>query len=380
MRIFSRMMLLLSMLLAVAGCNTTVTPTAIIVGHVSDKTRLDKAGDQAELGIRLALHDLMKDGALAETFGGRKIHVHHTDTKGEIDGFESEAVRLFSVNRAVTILGGLSAKEVTALDHVKAPVLTFHGQPVTGASNQVTYVGMSATRQGEILAKLVALSESKNLVVILDERRPDRAALVESFQKALFDERKMKEKGSPAVATVRFGNDAKWDDLSERIHGTAPDRVLFAGDAKDLNTFYKPFREHNAQSTELIFAGNDGEHRLFDFAAHAKEAIVMVTAFHADPTSDKIATFVKMYEQKFQARADVHAALAYDAMRMLIEAMKRTPAHVTPEKVREELLKTKDFDGLTGPLTINSERQVQRTLYAVRWQDGVQTSIKTFPP
>ena len=40
----------------------------------------------------------------------------------------------------------------------------------------------------------------------------------------------------------------------------------------------------------------------------------------------------------------------------------------------------KDFDGLTGPLTITADRQVQRPLFVVRWQNGTLTAVKTFNP
>jgi len=39
-------------LLGLVGCNTGATPPPIVVGHVTDKSRLDKAGDEAELGLR----------------------------------------------------------------------------------------------------------------------------------------------------------------------------------------------------------------------------------------------------------------------------------------------------------------------------------------
>src|SRR5438046_10607205 len=81
------------MVLVLAGC-TGSTPAPIVIGHVSDKTRADKAGDQAELGIRLALNELTQDGTIADAFGPRKIEVHHTDTRGKLEAFESPAVRL----------------------------------------------------------------------------------------------------------------------------------------------------------------------------------------------------------------------------------------------------------------------------------------------
>src|ERR1700722_17521502 len=99
----------------VTGC-TVSTPTPIYVGHVSDKTRGDKAGDQAELGLRLALVELSKDDALANSLGGRAVHVRHTDTRGDLDAFESQAIRLVNVNKCIALFGGLSAREVDKLD------------------------------------------------------------------------------------------------------------------------------------------------------------------------------------------------------------------------------------------------------------------------
>jgi len=144
---------LLALLLSLAGCTTAPTPPPIVIGHVSDQARLDKAGERAELGIRLALHELNKDGALTTALGGRKVEVHHTNTRGSLDAFEAQAVRLVSFNRAVTLLGGLTAEETAALDRAQVPVLTFQGQPVAGVSSQVFYLGISPKTQGDALAK-----------------------------------------------------------------------------------------------------------------------------------------------------------------------------------------------------------------------------------
>src|ERR1043166_3959556 len=143
------------MVLALAGC-TGSTPAPIVIGHVSDKTRADKAGEQAELGIRLALHELTQDGTISETFGGRKIEVHHTDTRGKLDAFESQAVRLDSVNRCLAIFGGLSSSATLALNNAKAPLLTFSGYAPSGATNLVFCLGLAPARQGTALAEVVA--------------------------------------------------------------------------------------------------------------------------------------------------------------------------------------------------------------------------------
>ena len=129
-----------------------------------------------------------------------------------------------------------------------------------------------------------------------------------------------------------------------------------------------------------MYAGADGDHHLFDLEGDDKTSVLLATAFYADPAAEKITAFMKAYQEAFKTEADVHAAIAYDGFRILIDAMKRTPTQLTPERVREELVQTKDFAGLTGPLTITSEREVQRTLFVVRWQNGTLRMQKAFAP
>jgi branched-chain amino acid transport system substrate-binding protein len=356
-----------------AGCGTNPTPTPIILGHVSDKTRLDKAGDHAELGLRLALHELSEDKAVTEALGNRPIQIRHTDTRGVLDAFESEAVRLDSVNRAAALFGGISAPEVSALDHVKIPILTFHGDPVSGASKNVFYLGMSSEQQGRILAKVLAeTAKMERVAILVDERRPEAALSAQSFHQALPE--------GVAVLTLRFGKDAKWEELTARIANQPAQAVYFAGDVQDFNDWMKTWGKDGLENVPILFAGVDGSQRRFDFDARPKSSILFASAFSTQQPNDKTQTFLKAYREAFQAEAEVNAALAYDGLRMLVDAIKRAqPASLTAERVREELLKTKNFDGLTGPLSITGERQVDRPLFVSRWQNGNITMVRKFP-
>lgn len=377
----SGLILLLTSSLALAGCTPTVTPTPIVIGHVSDKSRADKAGDQAEFGIRLALRDL-KGESLSEALGGRSIQVRHTNAHGDVDAYESEAVRLESINRSIAIIGGYSSKEVTALDHVKVPILTFHGQPVSGASNLVFYLGMTPTRQGEVLAKVIAdEAKTKKIVVAFDERRSESGPLAEALQKTFQEARKDQKADASAILSVRFGKDADWSELMGRTRAHEPQAVVFVGNVNDFNAFHKAFRrEFFLNEPTLVYAGNDGEQQLFEQIAEAKSTILFASAFYADPASDKIMAFMKAYQDAFKTDADVNAALAYDGLQILVDAMKKTEKQLTPEKLRDELLKTKDFAGLTGALSVTPERQVRRPLHVLRWQNGAVTLVKTIAP
>src|SRR5262249_37119374 len=153
--------------------------------------------EQAELGIRLALAELNKDDALTQAFAGRKVLVRHTDTRGVLDAFEAQAVRLDSVNRCVAILGGQSAQEAVALATAKVPILTFQGQPASGAGNHVFYLGMSPDRQGRALAQVMADdARTARVAIVLDEKRPDAVTAADAFERTMA-ERRRETKAAP---------------------------------------------------------------------------------------------------------------------------------------------------------------------------------------
>jgi branched-chain amino acid transport system substrate-binding protein len=375
--------LLLALLTVTLGCSPAAAPP-LVVGHVSDKTRLDKSGQHAELGIRLALKEAT-DAKLAEALGGRGIQVRHTDANGNIEAFESESVRLDAINRSIALLGGLSAAEVTALDHVKTPILTFYGHPLAGAGKNVFYLGMAASRQGTVLAKTVAENAKvKRVAVLIDERLPEATTVSDHFAQVFRDARKGDKAKPIAILTLRYGKEVKWAEFVERLESDGPQAIVFAGALTDFNAWHKVFRkESTLHEPELIYAGQDitpgGDQRPFDLGSD-KPSVLFATAFHPEMASDKMTAFRKSYRDSFQeGEPTVHAALAYDGFRILTEAIKRAhPNHTSGEKLREELLNTKDFESLTGPLTINADRQVERPLHVMRWAGGTLTHVKKF--
>lgn len=380
MHCFPRFVVLMLLVSALAGCNSGSAPAPLVVGHVSDLSRADHAGLHAEYGMRLALHELAKDGAISDAFQGRAVQVRHTDAHGDLDAFESQAVRLDAVNRCVALMGGLSAKEVAALDHVKLPLVTFHGQPVPGVSSQVFYLGLSATRQAEVLAKTLAKSEPEKIAMLVDERRADRSLLAATLERTLAAAERAEDQAPIQVTSIRYGKEANWRELADRINALAPNAIVFAGDVQDFNACIARFSVKTSSKVQWIYAGNDGDHRRFEVDVLGQRSVVIASAFFADARDPKIEAFMKAYrEMPHQAEADVHAAVAYDALRILVDAMKRAAPNPTPDRIHAELTRTKDFEGLTGPLTMNAERQLQRRVYIVRWTGGKLALVDSVP-
>src|SRR5205823_130248 len=99
--------LLLLFAVSIAGCGGSATPEPIYIGHVANLSGPQhQAGDQAALGMRLALRD--KD---AGQIDGRPLVVRHTDTRGQLEAYEAQAVRLVAISKVAALYGGTSPAE-----------------------------------------------------------------------------------------------------------------------------------------------------------------------------------------------------------------------------------------------------------------------------
>jgi len=70
------------------------------------------------------------------------------------------------------------------------------------------------------------------------------------------------------------------------------------------------------------------------------------------------------------------AAQAYDAARILFDAMARATG-VAPDPIKDAIAATKGFQGATGTITIDSDRNAQKPVVVVQIENG---NSPTAPP
>jgi branched-chain amino acid transport system substrate-binding protein len=92
-------------------------------------------------------------------------------------------------------------------------------------------------------------------------------------------------------------------------------------------------------STQLTALGGD-----------AVEGLYTNASFFAEDPAPEVQQYVQEFQKRYDATPNFHAALAYDAIMLLADAIERAGT-TESEPLREELAKTKDFPGLTGEIT-----------------------------
>ena len=104
--------------------------------------------------------------------------------------------------------------------------------------------------------------------------------------------------------------------------------------------------------------GGDGwdAPELWQLGGDALNGSYISTHYSIDDPSPVIQTFVESYKQRYgNLLPDAHAALAYDAARLLFDAITRAGT-TESGKLREALAQTKNFAGVTGVISMDADR------------------------
>jgi ABC-type branched-subunit amino acid transport system substrate-binding protein len=153
---------------------------------------------------------------------------------------------------------------------------------------------------------------------------------------------------------------------------------LYAGTVADLGKLKAKLAEAGLKAP-ILLAG-DGEHLTALLAdRETSNGVFVATPFVAGEGSPNSQEFARTYQTRFREAADVQAALAYDGIKLLLDAMRRTQ-NIQAAKLAQDLANADRpvFDSLTGPLTFNKYHCARRPLYVAQVEDGKLRRAKIY--
>ena len=115
----------------------------------------------------------------------------------------------------------------------------------------------------------------------------------------------------------------------------------------------KILREAKRQGFESVFMGGDGWQGVVADTAASNGAYVG-TSFNSEDPSPEVQRFVHAFQSRYQTKPDAFAALAYDATKLIADAISKKGAN--RKDVRDylkSLSATNPFEGVTGPVYFN---------------------------
>ena len=312
-------------------------------------------GKSSREGTEMAVEEINNAGGL---LGGRKFRLLVEDDQSKPEEASSAVTKLITQDRVVAVLGEVASRRSLAA----APVAQRYQIPMitpSSTNERVTEVGDYIFRvcfidpfQGEVLAKFAFNDLKVRRVAILKDIQQDYSVgLTDAIEK------NFTALGGVVLAPVSYTTgDADFRAILTQVRSQKPDAIFVTGYYPEAAIITRQARELGLQVPIL---GGDGW--VGDALKNGREALnntYISNHYSGDNPDPIVQNFVNAYRAKYGQEPDAIAALAYDAVKVLADAMTRAGSTEGP-KVRATLA-TADLPGVTGRLKMNAQRNVDK--------------------
>lgn len=361
----------------VSSTNTSATGTelgdTIKIGYNLELSgAVSSYGQTEKNGADLAVKEINAAGGV----DGKKIEVIVKDNKSETAEAATIATSLASEGANIIIGPATSAASGASIANVTSagvPMISPSGTQtdlVVNSEGKVQDFFFRATftdgYQGEIMAEYATKTlNAKKVVLYYDNSSDYGKGIAESFQNAYKGE---------IVSTITFASgDKDFQAALTKLKGLDFDALIMPGYYNETGTIVKQARGLGIDAPIL---GSDGfDSPLFAELATASAAnkVYYLSAF-VPSASDRAKAFHEAYTKTYGDEPSMFSALAYDAIYMAAEASKGTKNSV---EVKDKLVTLKDFEGVTGDMSIDKDHNVVKSVYVVSLKDGKADTVDT---
>jgi branched-chain amino acid transport system substrate-binding protein len=150
------------------------------------------------------------------------------------------------------------------------------------------------------------------------------------------------------------------------------DAVFIPGRASDVGLIAAQLNFHDMK---VPFLGANGWNAP-DFARTADQSIdgaIFVDGFFADSPNPNVQDFVSRYKKRFQTTPTLFAMEGYDAVKVVMEALKKGAA--SGEAIRDYLTSQQDLPALGGPAAFGEDGTLNRPLFLIQVKRGRFTQV-----
>lgn len=359
---------------AFAGCKKEAKEIVIGgVGPVSGEAAT--FGQSTKEGCELAVEEWNAAGGLL----GKTIKLIYQDDKGDPTEAATVWTKLITQDKVVAIVGTVMSKCSLA----GAPISQQYKVPMispTSTNPKVTEVGDYIFRacfidpfQGTVGAKFAYENlNARKAACIFDVGNDYTKGLSEFFRD------KFTELGGTIVAfEAHPTGTTDFKAQLTKIIAAKPDVIYISDYYNDVALIAKQARELGFNGP---LVGGDGwdSPDLVKIGGTAVENGYFTNHFSKDDPRPIVQEFVKRYQAKFGKVPDALAALAYDAMYIMLDAIKRAGS-TDPEKIKKALAET-NINVVSGLVTFDKNRNPIKSAVIIAIKNGQQVYQATVNP
>ncbi len=350
----------------------------ILIGEYASLTGSEATfGQSSHNGLELAVEEVNSKGGIL----GKKIKLVTEDNQGKPSETQTVVQKLINRDKVVAVVGEVASSRSKAgapiCQAAKIPMITpaSTNPEVTTIGDYIFRVCFIDPFQATVMSKFALNSmKVKKVAVLIDQKNAYSTGLADNFRKVFTD------MGGEIVEEQKYSNgDKDFKAQLTSIKAKDPEAVFIPGYYTDVNLISIQAREIGLNCPLFGSDGWESEKLTEGKAKDALEGSFFSTHVSADDPSPQIQNFKIKYKEKYGKEPDAMSFLAYDAGMILFDAIKRA-GDTSGEKIRNELSKTKDFQGVTGIITINDQRNAVKPAVVLEIKDGKFVYKETIAP
>jgi branched-chain amino acid transport system substrate-binding protein len=314
-------------------------------------------GQESVNGIKLALEKLKLDKTSPQ------LELIYEDDKSESIDSANAVRKLVSVDKVDLVFGSVQSSNTLAGAPIAQKAKIPHLTPAS-TNVKVTEVGNFISRtcfiddfQGAVMAKFAFNDlKAKTVAVIVDNSSDYSKGLAKAF----VDEFK-KMGGKILEGDLAYQQkDTDFRSLLRKLKRDNPEAIFLPGYYTEVGLILNQAR---SMGIKVPFLGGDGwdSPKLQELAGvEGIKNNFLSSHFSPDDADPRVQEFVRDYIKSYKQKPGAMAALGYDGILVVADSLKRAKSFKSTD-VQTAINGTKDFVGVTGSITIDSNRNAKKS-------------------
>lgn len=377
------------MALSLAGCSggsmddsssssAKASGDSITIGTVTTNSGTAAAYGEAEVkGFELAVSEINAKGGI----NGKKVKLESMDDKGDATEASNAYNKLAGDNNVLAVAGPTISATTAAVAPLadQSKLVTIAPAATSDSIETGNYLFRTCFKdfyQGEVAARFAAENlKVKKVAVLYGTGDPYSSGVGEAFAKAaekLGLEVVDKESSSSA-------DDTEYSAQLQKIQASGAELLY----APYYYSVAGPYIIPQARSVgfEGYVMGPDGYDGLKLTGDKSQYNKTYYTTHYSadDNTNTKVQDFIKSYKSKNNAEPNTFAALGYDTIYMIKQAIEKAGENATREDVRNAVAGM-TFDGVTGKFTMDKSGSPTKSVTVLEMKDGKPVYNTTVQP
>jgi branched-chain amino acid transport system substrate-binding protein len=354
MRALAPILLLLTLLPAVPGCggddaaggDRSTLKIGVILPMTGDQATY---GEESWNGLLLAEEDLKAKGIRVP------FQLIRRDEKSDKQQAGTQAKALVETEQVHVLLGSVASSNTKQIFQEAresgvpciSPAstndqLTIEGGPYTSR------ICFKDSFQGAVLANFALSQGWRKAAVVVDKGQDYSVGLAENF-KTVFE---------AAGGTVTFDyylrSDTDYSNVIQNVAGHAPDVIFISGYYPQAGPMIKQAKDAWAGKPIIGGDGLDSPD-LVGLVGDTSATIYLSSHFAADAPEPAVRSFAERYKARFGKAPGAMAALGYDVLFVLMDAVARAKDPFDGASLAEAIRATKGVACVTGTIDLTTE-------------------------